>query len=49
MNKNVKRCALVAGAFAMASMGNVYQVQASELHVIGSVAASEKADQRKSS
>lgn len=32
MNKNVKRCALVAGAFAMASMGNVYQVQASELH-----------------
>lgn len=33
MNKNVKRCALVAGAFAMASMGNVYQVQASELHV----------------
>lgn len=32
MNKNVKRCALVAGAFAMVSMGNVYQVQASELH-----------------
>ena len=32
MNKNVKRCALVAGAFAMASMGNVYQVQASGLH-----------------
>lgn len=32
MNKNVKRCALVAGAFAMASMGNVYQVRASELH-----------------
>lgn len=32
MNKNVKRCALVAGVFAMASMGNVYQVQASELH-----------------
>lgn len=32
MNKNVKRCALVAAAFAMASMGNVYQVQASELH-----------------
>lgn len=32
MNKNVKRCALVAGAFAMISMGNVYQVQASELH-----------------
>ena len=30
--ENVKRCALVAGAFAMASMGNVYQVQASELH-----------------
>ena len=28
----VKRCALVAGAFAMVSMGNVYQVQASELH-----------------
>lgn len=34
MNKNVKRCALVAGAFAMASMGNVYQVQASELHAL---------------
>ena len=32
MNKNVKRCALVAGAFAMVSMGNVYQVLASELH-----------------
>lgn len=32
MNKNVKRCALVAVAFAMVSMGNVYQVQASELH-----------------
>lgn len=32
MNKNVKRCALVAGTFAMVSMGNVYQVQASELH-----------------
>lgn len=32
MNKNVKRCALVAGAFAMVSMENVYQVQASELH-----------------
>lgn len=29
MNKNVKRCVLVAGALTMISVGNVHQMQAS--------------------